>query len=485
MMIMAGDGAALSCQQHRGVRVTPRWLLVTVLSLSLGLQVFADARQNATAGVPGGAAAKDESRPAPADPRIKTPIDHLDLQDGDTVVFLGDSLTMQCGYTQYIEDFYYTRFPHLKINFHNAGVGGDRVFHALDRFDPDVAAYKPKYVTVMFGGNDAKDKQWDAALFEKYATDMLTLIKKIQAIGAMPILMGPAMYDRRALLLKPSPARPYDSEAAKYSNPVMGYYSAYMRDQAGELGLLYADVYSAQNNYAFEQRIHNPTYKMSLDAWHPLPDSEIVMAATFLDAVHAPRLVSSTTASYENLHWKMASTPNGKVSDIGGDTSHLSFVLLEPALPWVVTADAALGYKNSGAGERHSAEPLQIQGLTPGNYEVKIDGKSIGVFPSSLLAVNLDLQDCEQAPQVQQALAVAMLNREKNEKAMHPIRSLYRDLKINSPNHVTPEYMATAMNEMKPKVDALLKLKGEYEQKIYVAAAPIAHRYEIIRTSSK
>src|SRR5512143_590261 len=82
---------------------------------------------------------------------FKAPLARLDLSAGDTVVFLGDSITHQCLYTQYVEDYYYTRFPGLKIKFHNAGVGGARARDALDRFDRDVAAYKPKYVTVLLG----------------------------------------------------------------------------------------------------------------------------------------------------------------------------------------------------------------------------------------------------------------------------------------------------------------------------------------------
>ena len=66
----------------------------------------------------------------------------LDLQDGDTVVFLGDSITHQCLYTQYVEDFFHTRFPERRIHFHNAGVGGDKAADVLARFDDDVAAAK-------------------------------------------------------------------------------------------------------------------------------------------------------------------------------------------------------------------------------------------------------------------------------------------------------------------------------------------------------
>jgi len=46
--------------------------------------------------------------PAPAPAREFKPIlDKIDLKDGDTLVFLGDSITHQCLYTQYIEDYFY------------------------------------------------------------------------------------------------------------------------------------------------------------------------------------------------------------------------------------------------------------------------------------------------------------------------------------------------------------------------------------------
>jgi lysophospholipase L1-like esterase len=58
-------------------------------------------------------------------------------------------------YTQYIEDLLLHRATlKSRIRFHNAGVGGDRAKDALNRFDEDVAAYKPKYVTILLGMND-------------------------------------------------------------------------------------------------------------------------------------------------------------------------------------------------------------------------------------------------------------------------------------------------------------------------------------------
>lgn len=34
------------------------------------------------------------------------PVTSIDLQDGDSFVFLGDSITHQCLYTQYVEDYF-------------------------------------------------------------------------------------------------------------------------------------------------------------------------------------------------------------------------------------------------------------------------------------------------------------------------------------------------------------------------------------------
>ena len=61
-------------------------------------------------------------------------------QPGSLVVFLGDSITHQGLYTQYLENFFYTRYPELGIRFRNAGVAGDSISDALARFDVDVAS---------------------------------------------------------------------------------------------------------------------------------------------------------------------------------------------------------------------------------------------------------------------------------------------------------------------------------------------------------
>jgi len=108
---------------------------IVLMALAAPL-TFADAPRDVQAKPPVVKAAKlagPATRPAPVDPRLKTP-EKFVLKDGDTVVFLGDSITHQCLYTQYLEDFFYTRLPGTHVHFHNAGVNGDRAADALARF---------------------------------------------------------------------------------------------------------------------------------------------------------------------------------------------------------------------------------------------------------------------------------------------------------------------------------------------------------------
>jgi lysophospholipase L1-like esterase len=429
--------------------------------------------------------AEPASQPA-ADPRLKSPPAKLDLRDGDTIVFLGDSITHQCLYTQYLEDFFYTRMPNVHLRFHNAGVGGDRASDALERFDMDVAAYKPKYVTILLGMNDGGYKQWDARTFDAYQKGMLELLDKINSIGATAIVMGPTMYDREALLLEAKPGkRGFDSDAGKYYNAVLAYYGTYMRDQANERGLSYVDMFAALNDLTAQERINDPNFTMIPGAVHPNANGHTVMAASFLDALHMPATASNTQATLTAKGWKVTVGPGGNVTDIDGDADHLTFTAQNPALPWILPPDTALGYKLCIAGHHHSTEPFRAVGLSPGKYELKIDGQRIGVFAASLLANKIELQNFPKSPQYQQALAVANLDKEKNDKIVHPMRDLYGHLKgKRHEKGAAPESVQSFIDQIKPKLAELDKAQAEYDQKIYDAAKPKPLKYELSKVST-
>src|SRR5215213_879094 len=132
--------------------------------------------------------------PKPAAPITKG----LRLKNGDRFIFIGDSITHQCLYTQYAENFFYTRYPNIRLHFRNAGVSGDRALDALNRFDEDIAEFKPTVATILLGMNDGSYRDFDKPTFDTYAKDMTTLLDKLAAINCRVIIMSPTMFDHQA-----------------------------------------------------------------------------------------------------------------------------------------------------------------------------------------------------------------------------------------------------------------------------------------------
>ncbi|MEZ0276020.1 MAG: GDSL-type esterase/lipase family protein, partial [Roseimicrobium sp.] len=81
--------------------------------------------------------------------------------DGDTVCFLGDSITHGGNWHRYIELFYVSRFPERKVNIVNCGIGGDRADGALKRLDWDVLVHQPTVIVIMLGMNDIGHANYD------------------------------------------------------------------------------------------------------------------------------------------------------------------------------------------------------------------------------------------------------------------------------------------------------------------------------------
>src|SRR5688572_11387370 len=76
------------------------------------------------------------------------------LRDGDTVVFLGDSITAARSYGKMIENYTLLRYPERKVRFINSGWGGDTAAGGLERLERDVFAHGATVLTVAYGIND-------------------------------------------------------------------------------------------------------------------------------------------------------------------------------------------------------------------------------------------------------------------------------------------------------------------------------------------
>ncbi len=98
------------------------------------------------------------------------------LHDGDTVVFLGDSITAARGYTKIIEHYSLMRFPDRRMQFYNAGKGGDTAQSSLQRLERDVFARDATVMIVALGVNDIG---WGARADEEHKQRYLEGIKRL------------------------------------------------------------------------------------------------------------------------------------------------------------------------------------------------------------------------------------------------------------------------------------------------------------------
>ena len=67
------------------------------------------------------------------------------IQDGDRVVFLGDSITHGGSYICWAQAFYELRTP-MNVRFYNAGISGDTAAGGISRLKKDVLDRNPNKV---------------------------------------------------------------------------------------------------------------------------------------------------------------------------------------------------------------------------------------------------------------------------------------------------------------------------------------------------
>ncbi len=218
---------------------------------------------------------------------------------GETVCFLGDSITKGGAYQKLVELFYAVRFPDRAITFRNCGVGGDRasamVGAATFRLEVDVVSHRPSVVTVMLGMNDVERKLYDPRLpggvdlevkqkaaLETYLLSMRSLINRIQSAGARVILISPSVYEETASMDTPPVLKGVNGALAKCSEMLRGL--------ARELDVPFVDVHGEMNAVNLQEQSRNPAFSITgagqswNDRVHPGPAGHYLIARALLRA---------------------------------------------------------------------------------------------------------------------------------------------------------------------------------------------------------
>ena len=416
-------------------------------------------------------------------------------QDGETVVFLGDSITHQSLYPQYLENFFITRYPERRIRFRNSGVGGDAAADALARLDDDVAVYKPDYVTLHLGMNDGRYQEFDTDNNATYQSGMSKLLDRIEAIGAKPILLSPTMFDHHVTRMRADDEtwRFRGKDFSPNYNALLGYFTGWGMETGSRRGMPVVNWWGPLNRHTTDQRRSNADFNMIWDAIHPNPSGQVIMACEILFQLGIERKgASAITIQKRGTRW--VGSKGVKQLQVNEDAGEITFSHQANSLPWVVPeehselalkwklpADGRLGFALAKAGHKLSADRLKIAGLPPGSYEISIDGQSIGNWRHVTLGTKIELQANEKTPQFQQALKVAHLNRKRHDQFIRPARDIAMRIKgmrrkSNPKNTARIPEVYAEIAKMNQEADKML-------DEIYEAAWPIERKWQIRRLS--
>ncbi|MBQ2676074.1 MAG: hypothetical protein IJF54_01565 [Clostridia bacterium] len=134
----------------------------------------------------------------------------------------------------------------------NCGKGGSNTGyannHALERFDRVVAPQFPDFVTIMFGVNDAVKRTGmnSAVPLDEFEENIKTIISKVKAIGAIPILITEHHVEETAWYSR------YDEERFAADGGINAYLDKY---------------YDVERTIAQEQNIHIIDFTEELDKY--------------------------------------------------------------------------------------------------------------------------------------------------------------------------------------------------------------------------
>lgn len=333
------------------------------------------------------------------------------FKKGDTVCFVGNSITNHGGFHHDVALFYATRYPSERIYVINSGVSGNRAAHVLNRMDSDVLVNHPRWAIIKLGMNDVeKDLYTEAAwqrpgieaergvAFSTFQKDYETLIKRLQANNCKIMLQTPSIYDETALIP--------GSEQLRGRNTALGRYAAFVKELAAKYHLPVVDYWSIMDAITRKIQVKDSTATIiGSDRVHPGPVGHFIMAYQFLKTTGVASEVSSVQITVSKGRCK-ASAKNAAIGSLQGGPGGISFTLLEKALPFPVPKEAQDALELVPFGSELNREGLLVKGLPAGTYELIIDDKQVGSYRSEDLGKGIDLSGNALTPQYVQAQRV-------------------------------------------------------------------------------
>jgi lysophospholipase L1-like esterase len=305
------------------------------------------------------------------------------LRDGDTVVFLGDSITAARGYTKLVEEYTLLRFPERRVRFINVGQGGDTASGALARLDRDVFGQGATVVTVAFGVNDIGwGMKADAGHKQRYLDGIRGIVKACDEHKVRVFICSPAI------------------TAENPDHAEKGFLQA-MTDEgmalAKSLGAGTIDLQRGMREIqrrvlAANEQETDPKKKTLLhldDGVHLNDLGQLAMGYVLLKGLGAPAEVSSVVIDVQTE--SVVSAKGCQVSKLRPCKEGLKFVRQDDGLPLNLGMLGALNFRFIPIPENLNRYMFTVLHLAPGDYEIRAEDRVLGRATAKQLQDGLNI----------------------------------------------------------------------------------------------
>jgi len=312
------------------------------------------------------------------------------LHDGDTVVFLGDSITAAQTYGKIIENYTLLRFPDRKVRFLNAGRGGDTAAGGLARLDKDVFDRGATVLTVAYGVNDIGwGLKADAEHKQKYLDSIREIVRRCREKNVRVFICSAAI------------------TAADPDKAELDFLQAMCDEGLAAAKELDAGTIDVQRQMRAIQRrviaageaIADKDKRPSLhvaDGVHLSELGQLAMAFAILKGLGAPAGVSAAVIDVDG--GAVTEHQGCWIDNVQADGGKLEFDRLDDGLPLNQGLFSALNYRFVPIHEELNRYLLSVKGLPPGKYDVLADERKLGTWSAAQLAGGINIASATADP---------------------------------------------------------------------------------------
>lgn len=316
--------------------------------------------------------------------------DDFALRDGDTVAFLGDSITAARGYSKIVENYTLLRFPERKIRFVNVGQGGETAKGSLSRLDEAVFARGTTVLTVAYGINDIGwGTKADAAHKAEYLQSIGEIVNRCKARNVRVFICS-------AAITAEAPETAEKEFLQKMCDEAL--------EQASAAGAGTIDVQRgmravqrrviASNEKEKDKSKHASLH--AADGVHLNDLGQMAMAVTILKGLGAPADVSWATV--DAASGAVSSERECQITAVKGSAAGLTFTRLDRRQPLNLAPLWMLQGFFIPITDDLNRYGLTVSGLAAGRYEILAGDRRLGIWPADQLARGIDLASASAEP---------------------------------------------------------------------------------------